>query len=90
MVGLSAADTGRARLVGALPPHRQQDANTLRRFTHATVSQESPAAAVSPTAFQEVLLTGAAGFIIGRFFLRNLLQFPVISRRGLSKGGVRL
>ena len=73
MADPSVADRRVAPLVGALPPHCQQDVNTLRRFIHATVSQESPAEAVSPTAFQEVLLTGATGFV-GRFFLRDLLR----------------
>ena len=73
MADPSAADRRVAPLVGALPPHCQQDVNTLRRFIHSTISQESPAEAVSPTAFREVLLTGATGFI-GRFFLYDLLR----------------
>ena len=67
------ADTTVAPLVGALPPHCQRDVDTLRRFVHETVSREAPAAAVSPSDFQEVLLTGVTGFI-GRYFLRELLR----------------
>ena len=68
------ADDGTvAPLVGALPPYCQRDVDTLRQFVHATVSQESPAAPVSPGAFRAVLLTGATGFI-GRFFLCALLR----------------
>ena len=60
-------------LAGALPPQCQRDLDTLRRFVHATVTQESPAAPASPADFREVLLTGATGFF-GRFFLRDLLR----------------
>ncbi|MDE0485548.1 MAG: SDR family oxidoreductase, partial [Nitrospira sp.] len=73
MTGISSTGRNVPSLVGALPPHCQRDVETLRRFVHATVSQESPADPVSPTAFQEILLTGATGFI-GRFFLHDLLQ----------------
>ena len=73
MTGISSTGRNAPSLVGALPPHCQRDVETLRRFVHATVSQESPADPVSPTAFQEILLTGATGFI-GRFFLHDLLQ----------------
>jgi len=69
----TAADTAVAPLAGALPPHCQRDVDSLRRFVHASVSGEAPAAAVSPSDFKEVLLTGATGFI-GRFFLCNILQ----------------
>ena len=73
MVEISPLDTRVPPLAGALPPQCQRDVNTLRRFIHGCVSQESPAGAVSPADFREVLLTGATGFI-GRFFLRDLLQ----------------
>ena len=60
-------------LVGQLPPQCQKDVDELRRIVHAALAQETPAAPVSPTDFQEVLLTGATGFV-GRFFLRELLR----------------
>ena len=62
-----------APLAGTLPAQCQRDVETLHRFVHATLSAEPPAAAVSPDAFREVLLTGATGFI-GRFFLCELLK----------------
>ena len=46
--------------------------DALRRVAYATLAREAPAAAVSPTDFREVLLTGATGFV-GRFVLRELL-----------------
>ena len=70
---LDAVDDAIAPLAGNLPAHCQADVETLRRFVHATVSAESPAPAVSPNEFQDVLLTGATGFI-GRFFLAELLR----------------
>lgn len=73
MAGRAFADTAVAPLVGTLPPHCQRDVDTLRRFVHTVVSQQSPAGPVSPPDFREVLLTGATGFI-GRFFLCDLLQ----------------
>ncbi len=73
MIEKTVADTAVAPLVGSLPPHCQRDVDTLRRFVHTSVSQESPADPVSPTDFREVLLTGATGFI-GCFLLRDLLQ----------------
>ena len=73
MAQKTVADMAVAPLVGSLPPHCRRDVETLRRFAHETVSKETPAAAVSPIDFHEVLLTGATGFI-GRFFLRDLLQ----------------
>ncbi len=73
MAEIAPLDTKVPPLVGALPPQCQRDVNTLRRFIHGCVSHESPADAVSPADFREVLLTGATGFI-GRFFLRDLLQ----------------
>ena len=60
-------------LAGRLPPQCATDAAELRRFVHAAVSQETPAEAVAPTGFREVLLTGATGFV-GRFALRALLR----------------
>ena len=73
MIEKTVADTAVAPLVGSLPPHCQRDVDTLRRFVHETISREAPAAAVSPSDFKEVFLTGATGFI-GRFFLWDLLQ----------------
>ena len=73
MIEKNVADTAVAPLVGSLPPHCQRDVDTLRRFVHETISREAPAAAVSPSDFKEVFLTGATGFI-GRFFLLDLLQ----------------
>ena len=60
-------------LVGRLPPECQSDVAELRRVVHAAVSRETPAGAVSPNEFREVLLTGATGFV-GRFLLRALLR----------------
>ena len=73
MIEKIVADTAVAPLVGSLPPHCQRDVDTLRRFVHETISREAPVAAVSPSDFKEVFLTGATGFI-GRFFLWSLLQ----------------
>ena len=61
------------RLTGTLPPHCRQDVETLRRFIRSVLDGGSPAAAVSPPEFREVLLTGATGFL-GRFVLRDLLR----------------
>ncbi len=66
------ADTTVESITGTLPAQCQRDVNVLRRFVHASVSQGPPADPVSPADFQEVLLTGATGFI-GRFLLRDLL-----------------
>ena len=60
-------------LVGRLPPQCQKDVDELRRVVHAALARGTPAAAVSPDDFREVLLTGATGFV-GRFFLRELLK----------------
>ena len=60
-------------LVGRLPPHCQKDVDELRRVVHAARSRETPAEAVSPDDFRELLLTGATGFV-GRFFLCELLR----------------
>ena len=73
MTERTAADTAVAPLNGNLPRHCQKDVDSLRRFVHETVSREAPVAAVSPSDFKEVFLTGATGFI-GRFFLRDLLR----------------
>ncbi len=73
MTERTGVDTTVPPLVGALPPHCRRDVETLRRFVHETVGKEAPAAAVDPSDFREVLLTGATGFI-GRFVLRDLLQ----------------
>lgn len=67
------ADRKVAPLVGALPPQCQRDVDSLHQFVHAVVSRGVPSAAVSPSDFREVLLTGVTGFI-GRFFLRDLLR----------------
>ena len=60
-------------LIGRLPPQCRRDVAELRRVVHAAVLQETPAEAVAPTGFREVLLTGATGFV-GRFLLRALLR----------------
>ena len=60
-------------LIGRLPPQCQRDVDSLRRFVHSTIAEESPAGPVSPSDFREVLLTGATGFV-GRFLLRELLR----------------
>ena len=67
------ADRAVPPLIGELPPQCRKDVNELRRVVHAALAREAPAAAVSPNDFQEVLLTGATGFV-GRFFLRELLR----------------
>ena len=59
-------------LTGTLPNHCQSDLNTLRRLVRAAASGNAPGAAVPPTAFREVLVTGATGFM-GRFLVRDLL-----------------
>ncbi len=69
----SAADRSVPPLIGLLPPQCRRDVDELRRVVHTTVSRETPAEAVAPTDFREVLLTGATGFV-GRFFLRELLR----------------
>ena len=73
MAELHTADRAVPPLVGQLPPQCQRDVDSLRRVVHATVAREAPDAAVSPSDFREVLLTGATGFV-GRFFLRELLR----------------
>ena len=59
-------------LVGTLPPQCRKDVDTLRRLVRETMEIGPPAKAVSADAFQEVLLTGATGFV-GRFLLQELL-----------------
>ena len=73
MLPTAADSVSIAPLVGTLPPQCQKDLDALRRFIHTTVSQSSPADAVAPEEFGEVLLTGATGFV-GRFVLRDLLR----------------
>ena len=67
--------TGRAvpPLTGQLPPQCRRDVDELRRVVHAALARGTPAEAVPPNSFREVLLTGATGFV-GRFFLRALLR----------------
>ena len=60
-------------LTDMLPPQCRQDFTILRRFTRESITHPPPVDAVSPVAFQEILLTGATGFI-GRYLLRDLLQ----------------
>ncbi len=59
--------------MGRLPPQCQRDVDELRRVVHAALARETPARAMAPTGFGEVLLTGATGFV-GRFVLRALLR----------------
>ena len=73
MADACVADRTVPPLIGLLPPQCRRDVDELRRVVHATVSRETPAEAVTPTDFREVLLTGATGFV-GRFFLRELLR----------------
>ena len=68
-----AADRSVPPLIGQLPPQCRRDVHELRRVIHAAFARETPAEAVAPTDFREVLLTGATGFA-GRFFLRELLR----------------
>ncbi|MDE0387393.1 MAG: SDR family oxidoreductase, partial [Rhodospirillales bacterium] len=67
------ADRAVPPLIGELPPQCREDVDALRRVVHATLARETPAEAVAPNDFREVLLTGATGFV-GRFFLRELLR----------------
>ena len=73
MAERTADSVGVDPLAGTLPPQCQRDVDALRRFVHTTISQESPAAPVSPGKFRDVLLTGVTGFM-GRFFLCDLLR----------------
>ena len=63
-------------LVGTLPPQCQRDIDALRKLVRECIELGSPADPVSPSDFQDVLLTGATGFI-GRFFLSELLEHGV-------------
>ncbi|MDE0699086.1 MAG: SDR family oxidoreductase [Boseongicola sp.] len=60
-------------LAGRMPLQCHNDLDSLQGFVHSTIAEESPAAPVSANDFQEVLLTGATGFV-GRFLLRELLR----------------
>ena len=60
-------------LVGRMPVQCRGDVDSLRKFVHSTIAEESPAEPVSANEFREVLLTGATGFV-GRFLLRELLR----------------
>ncbi len=68
-------DSGRTvpPLAGRLPAQCWRDVEELRRLVHAVLSRETPAGAVAPGDFREVLLTGVTGFV-GRFLLRDLLR----------------
>ena len=68
-----AADRAVPPLVGELPPQCRKDVDELRHVVHTALARETPADAVSPNDFREVLLTGATGYV-GRFFLRELLR----------------
>ena len=59
-------------LGGTLPPDCQRDLTTLRRSVRAALADATPAPAVSPADFCNVLVTGATGFV-GRFLVRDLL-----------------
>jgi len=59
-------------LTGTLPPDCQRDLTTLRRFVRDALTDATPADAVSPADFRNVLVTGATGFM-GRFLVRDLL-----------------
>ena len=59
-------------LAGTLPPDCQRDLTTLRRSVRAALTDATPAPAVSPADFRNVLVTGATGFM-GRFLVRDLL-----------------
>ena len=59
-------------LAGTLPPDCQRDLTTLRRSVRAALTDATPAPAVSPADFRNVLVTGATGFV-GRFLVRDLL-----------------
>ncbi len=57
---------------GELPVNCKRDLVSLQSFIRSLVQQHDSAEASSPSAFREVLLTGATGFV-GRFVLHNLL-----------------
>ena len=60
-------------LAGRMPVQCLADLDSLRKFVHSTITDESPAEPVPANEFREVLLTGATGFV-GRFLLRELLR----------------
>ena len=60
-------------LNGALPAQCQRDLDSLRAFIRRAIGDGKQAAAVPVTEMEEVLLTGATGFV-GRFVLRDLLR----------------
>lgn len=60
-------------LTEPLPLECRRDIDTIRRFIDQTAGHAATSAPVAPSAFQEVLLTGATGFL-GRFLLRDLLR----------------
>ena len=72
MAEISSASRAVPSLEGRLPPQCHRDLDSLRRFVHSTITEESPAEPVSANEFRDVLLTGATGFV-GRFLLRELL-----------------
>ena len=73
-IGETVANDGAVSgLTGTLPPQCRSDLNSLRRFVSETITHPPPADAVSPTAFREVFLTGATGFV-GRYLLHSLLR----------------
>ncbi len=61
-----------AKLNGNLPPDCQTDIDSLRSFIRNKIGDTPLQKAVSPSAFKQVFITGATGFI-GRFILRDLL-----------------
>ena len=69
----TAADRRVAPLAGTLPPQCQRDLDNLRAFVRRAIGDGKPAPAVPVTEVNEVLLTGATGFV-GRFVLRDLLS----------------
>ncbi|MBE7171675.1 MAG: SDR family NAD(P)-dependent oxidoreductase [Williamsia sp.] len=62
------------KLEGSLPPDCQTDLDELRTFIQQTLRNAMPDKAVKASDIRTVLLTGATGFI-GRFMLRDLLQY---------------
>ena len=68
----TATDRRVAPLSGALPPQCQRDLDSLRAFVRRTIGDGKPDPAVPVADVNEVLLTGATGFV-GRFVLRDLL-----------------
>jgi thioester reductase-like protein len=63
-----------AKLSGTLPPECQKDLDSIKGFIRKINSKHSNMLmAKKPTEFENVLLTGATGFI-GRFILQEILQ----------------